>query len=231
MPVRRWDAQSWASFLTGCGLHGPNAWFRAGQIKPHRVRLLSKFQGRTHLLISTGLLLFRRLSVALPLLLAAGGQGLAQGQLKESHGDWQMRCEQQAALPPGAPPGTGTTQTREQCALVQSVADEERPNITLVIVVLKTADAKNRLLRIVAPLNVLLPSGLGLTIDGTFIGRAGFVRCLPHGCIAEVLMDEKLIDQLRNGKTATFELYQTPEQGIGIPVSLNGFTKGLDSLP
>ena len=55
-------------------------------------------------------------------------------------------------------------------------------------------------LRVVAPLGVLLPSGLGLKIDQTDIGRAGFVRCLTTGCVAEVVMDDKLLDELRAGK-------------------------------
>jgi invasion protein IalB len=91
----------------------------------------------------------------------------------------------------------------EQCALVQSVTAEDRPNVNLVVIVLKTADGKNRLLRVIAPLGVLLPSGLGLKIDDTDVGRAGFVRCLPTGCVAEVVMEDKLIQSLKNGHNAT----------------------------
>ena len=40
-------------------------------------------------------------------------------------------------------------------------------------------------------------------------------------------MDEKLIKQLRTGQTATFIIFQTPEEGIGIPMSLKGFRRGL----
>jgi len=143
----------------------------------------------------------------------------AQGVVKAKHGDWEIRCE----TPPGA--------QREQCALLQSVAAEDRPNINLVVIVLKTADGKNRLLRVIAPLGVLLPSGLGLKIDNTDVGRAGFVRCLPTGCVAEVVMDDKLIGELRNGHNATFIIFQTPEEGIGIPLALNGFGEGFDALP
>jgi invasion protein IalB len=96
--------------------------------------------------------------------------------------------------------------------------------------VLKLADNKNRLLRVLAPLGVLLPAGLGLRIDDAEIGRAGFVRCLPDGCVAEVVMDENLITKLRTGKNAVFIIFQTPEEGIGIPVSLNGFGPGFDGL-
>ena len=78
---------------------------------------------------------------------------------------------------------------------------------------------------------MLLPSGLGLKIDQADIGRAGFVRCLPSGCVAEVVMEDKLIQQLSTGTTATFIIFQTPEEGIGIPLSLNGFKDGFAKLP
>lgn len=147
------------------------------------------------------------------------GPAGAQGVKKDMFGDWEERCE----TPPGA--------SREQCALIQSVTAEDRQNVNLVVIVLKTADGKSRLLRVVAPLGVLLPSGLGLKIDDTDIGRAGFVRCLPSGCVAEVTMEDKLLEQLRNGKVATFIIFQTPEEGIGIPLTLNGFKDGFDKLP
>jgi invasion protein IalB len=119
----------------------------------------------------------------------------------------------------------------EQCALIQSVTAEDRPNVGLTVIVLKTVDQKSRLLRVLAPLGVLLPSGLGLKIDDTDIGRAGFVRCLPNGCVAEVVMEDSLIRQLRGGQNATFIIFQTPEEGIGIPMSLKGFSEGFDKLP
>jgi invasion protein IalB len=157
------------------------------------------------------------------LILALGGlpidRAAAQGAVKSVHKDWQIRCD----TPPGA--------KSEQCALIQSVTAEDRANVGLTVIVLKTADAKNRLMRVVAPLGVLLPSGLGLKIDAADVGRAGFVRCLPNGCIAEVVMDDELIKKLRNGKAATFIIFQTPEEGIGFPMSLNGFGEGYDKLP
>jgi invasion protein IalB len=143
----------------------------------------------------------------------------AQGAVKATHGDWQMRCD----TPPGA--------QGEQCALVQSVTADDRPNVGLTVIVLKTADKKSRLLRVLAPLGVLLPSGLGLRIDQAEVGRAGFVRCLPNGCVAEVVLEEQLINQFKIGKQATFIIFQTPEEGIGVPVSLNGFGPGFDALP
>ena len=130
------------------------------------------------------------------------------------------------------PLGCGSAAAQgEQCALMQSVTAEDRPNVGLTVIVLKTADQKARVMRVVAPLGVMLPSGLGLKIDDKDVGRAGFVKCLPNGCIAEVVMDDNLITQLRNGHTSTFIIFQSPEEGIGFPMSLKGFGDGYDKLP
>jgi len=147
------------------------------------------------------------------------GVAFAQGAVRSVHNDWQVRCD----TPPGA--------QGEQCALIQSVTAEDRANVGITVIVLKTADQKARLMRVVAPMGVLLPSGLGLKIDNADVGRAGFVRCLPNGCVAEVVMDDNLLRQLRAGQTATFIIFQTPEEGIGFPMSLKGFGEGFDKLP
>ncbi len=151
--------------------------------------------------------------------LAAPSPALAQGVSKGMHGDWETRCDR----PPGA--------QEDICSMMQFVTAEDRDNVGLSVIVLKTADKKAKVMRILAPLGVLLPSGLGLKIDNNEMGRAGFVRCLPDGCLAEVILDDNLIQKLRSGKTATFVIFQTPEEGIGIPISLNGFGPGFDALP
>jgi invasion protein IalB len=82
-----------------------------------------------------------------------------------------------------------------------------------------------------APLGVLLPNGLGLNIDGTDMGRVAFVRCLPNGCIAEVELDDEIVSTLSEGSEAIFVVFKTPEEGVGIPVSLTGFKDGFAALP
>src|SRR5690606_6578756 len=84
----------------------------------------------------------------------------AQGTIRGEYGDWQMSCE----TPPGA--------SFEQCAIIQNVLAEDQPNVGLSVIMLRTADRQARLLRILAPLGVLLVRdgpdgslipGLGLT--------------------------------------------------------------------
>lgn len=141
------------------------------------------------------------------------------GTLKSQHGAWSILCD--------TPAGAKT----EQCALIQNVVAAKRPELGLSVVVLKTADNKARILRVLAPLGVLLPNGLGLNIDGKDIGRAYFVRCFEDGCYAEVILEDELLKTFRSGKSATFIVFQTPEEGVGIPVDLKGFGEGFDALP
>jgi invasion protein IalB len=155
----------------------------------------------------------------IPLMAAHKADAQQAGKVKSSHGAWSIVCD----TPAGAP--------SEQCALMQNVIADDRPEVGLSVVVLKTADQQARILRVLAPLGVLLPSGLGLNVDGKDIGRAYFVRCFSDGCYAEVILDETLLTTLRAGTTATFIVFQTPEEGIGIPVDLSGFTDGYASLP
>lgn len=142
-----------------------------------------------------------------------------QGAVKSKHGAWSIVCD----TPAGA--------TAEQCAMMQNVVAEDRPEIGLSVVVLRTADNKAEILRVLAPLGVLLPNGLGLNVDGKDIGRAYFVRCFQDGCYAEVILEKPLLDTLKTGKAATFIVFQTPEEGVGIPVDLAGFGEGFTALP
>jgi invasion protein IalB len=157
--------------------------------------------------------------------LAFGAAGLASApaaaEVKNGakFGAWETHCE--------TPPGSQAA----QCAIVQTVIDADRPNLTLVIIALKTADRKSRLLRIVAPLGVLLPPGVGLRIDDEDYGRINFIRCQTNGCVAEVFIDDKLLPKLEAGTAARLVVYQTLEEGVGVPLSLSGFKDGFGALP
>ena len=142
------------------------------------------------------------------------------GTVRENHGAWSIICDR----PAGA--------TTEQCALMQNVIAEDRPEVGLSVVILKTADRKAKILRILAPLGVLLKDGMELFVDNNNIGRAYFTRCFSEGCYVEVEIDDELMRILRAGKNAVFALRESVDQDrVGIPIELNGFAAGYDALP
>lgn len=141
-----------------------------------------------------------------------------EGTVKAQHGDWQIVCKDP---PPGA--------KSEVCALVQSVTAEDKDNIGLTVYFQKFSNG-TRVLRVFAPLGILLPPGLGLKIDDKDVGHAPFLRCHTFACYAQVVVEDPLIEQLKNGKTAIFIIFQAEEAGIGIPISLKGFKEALAEL-
>ena len=141
-----------------------------------------------------------------------------EGTVKAQHGDWQVVCK---------PPPAGAK--GEVCALVQSVSAEDRQNVGLTIYFQKFSNG-SRVLRVFAPLGVLLPTGIGLKIDNADVGHAPFLRCQSFACYAQVVADDTLVGKFKNGKTAMFVIFQSEEAGIGIPVSLNGFAQAIDAL-
>jgi invasion protein IalB len=143
----------------------------------------------------------------------------AQGTtLTGQFGDWKVVC---SPPPPGA--------SHDICALTQRVAAEDRDNIDLTITLEKFSDGK-LFLRVLAPLGVLLPPGLGVKIDNVDLGQAPFVRCQRSGCYAQMIVADTLADQLQHGTTAVFSIFEKDNVGIGIPISLSGFDRGLAAL-
>lgn len=163
----------------------------------------------------TALALFAAFAMASHPLSGASAQGVVVGK----YGNWELQCD----TPPGA--------EFEQCSLQQWVLADNRDNIGLVIIVLKTADQAAQLMRVVAPLGILLPGGVTLDLDGERIGRAEFIRCQIEGCYVEILLEDDLLTQLRAASTAEFTIFPIPDEGVRLPVSLAGFAEGFAALP
>lgn len=138
--------------------------------------------------------------------------------VKSQHGDWQVLCR-----PP--PPGA----RNEICGAVQSVTAEDNENVGLSAIIQKHTDGKITL-RVVAPLGVFLGKALGLQIDNQHEGHVPFDRCLAVGCQAQLLLEEPLMAKLKAGRTLVFIIYRTQETGVGIPLSLAGFSQALNGL-
>jgi invasion protein IalB len=145
--------------------------------------------------------------------LAQVAPATSEPALVKTFGEWQERCE-----------------SAQSCALVQSVADETHAEVAISVIAIK-GPAGKPILRIIAPLGVLLPSGVGLKIDQADMGAVAFARCVPNGCIAEAELSADQMAKLSAGVAATFTIMQTPTQGAGLPVSLNGFKDGFAVLP
>lgn len=144
---------------------------------------------------------------------------VGSGQVKAVYGAWKLKCAQLAGA------------KREKCALVQDLALADRKNMFMTVILLRSFDGGDRkILRVVAPLGMLVPAGLGLKVDGADVGHVPFIKCFHLGCVAEVVVDDQLVAKLASGQTASFIVFPTQESGIGFPAPLAGLTEGIKGL-
>jgi invasion protein IalB len=156
-----------------------------------------------------------------PALLAAAAVCLAASAANaqpftgDQHGDWLVQC-----VEPAGP-----------CAITQHVVAGNREGIDLEVLAWRVGE-DGPMLQVRVPLGTWLRAGIEVRVDGEAIGRMNFERCALDGCYAEVLLDDRLLGLMRTGDTTlfVFRLYDDPDAGIGVPISLTGFAPGFDAL-
>ena len=145
------------------------------------------------------------------------GSPVAAASATEKSGAWNIACND--TEPDG----------KVHCALLQnSLADD--PAVGISVVILYPADGSVPLIRILAPLGVLLPSGLNINVDGKFGKKIDYLRCFKDGCYAEEQMKGGLLQSFIRGNRAIVAIASKPGKSYSIPIDLTGFSKGLRKL-
>lgn len=166
------------------------------------------------------------LGVALPATIVGAQETQPAAATKEAvratHGDWEIRCRGKV------------------CVMTQTFKDKQnRPVVAVSITRLKepvkTKDDKTVVagIRVVTPLNVLLPRGLGLQIDEGKRRWVPFLVCTQIGCISESTLEAEVLKELEAGGVAQFLTAVPTREGIrlaGSPISLKGFTAAFKDL-
>ena len=171
-----------------------------------------------------------------------------------TYDDWKIQCEtvptqaqkqeQKPATADSAEAASGKSdnavsaadpaqsQAKRICGMIQSARDEKRPQlgITLYISRVKQGEKELTQMRILAPIGVWLPQGIGLDIDGQAVGSMPYSNCLPQVCLARAETSAETLDKFKKGTVANFFIYAGPGAGVPLKISLKGFGKALDAL-
>lgn len=160
----------------------------------------------------------RRLAIALfaILTLSAGGAVAQSGEnVRETHGDWEIRCNEQG-----------------RCVMRQGVTNAEGQPVIDVRIAKSTGGEQNvaAVAQIVTPLEVLLPAGLSLQVDGNQGRVAGFQYCTKIGCFVRAPIEDSLVTEMKKGAKAKIALRSIDGQGREFSLSLSGFTKAFGAI-
>ena len=136
----------------------------------------------------------------------------------ERVGDWMLRCD---------PPANGQP---KQCEMAQVLSDKEGKRDLLLIRLGYPPSENEALALVVVPLDLLLPPGLGLKIDGRDPTVVPIRHCDPNGCLAPWRPSADDVSAMKAGKELMVLLRNREGKQLGLPVSLKGFAAAHERL-
>lgn len=145
----------------------------------------------------------------------------AEEYQREAIGDWGVQCEK--------PADEGKHET---CYLFQNVTNKENnQGLLRVRIGFKPDDSKQPMIVVTVPLGTLLPAGAALMAEGAEPVKMVFFTCAAEGCVTLATpMPADMVGAMKKGEQASVRVATVGRQVVGLPVSLKGFTKGLDAL-
>ncbi|WP_159585743.1 invasion associated locus B family protein [Chelativorans xinjiangense] len=137
--------------------------------------------------------------------------------------DWELVCPAE-----GEAAASAATEAEGACRLQQAQAVNEGKDVVFLFNVVMQ---ENKPIAIIStPLNVYLPAGLELRIDGGGARRAAFETCNISGCHAGFALEGPLLAGLRRGNVLSVTMKDSKASQVPVEVSLKGITAGLEAL-
>lgn len=138
--------------------------------------------------------------------------------LRETHGDWDIRC---------------ATSDPERCFMVLIGTNAQgTPMVEISLVKFQTVGPSPAGTTVIVPLGTALPEGVVLQVDDGDRYRFSYEFCAPAGCVANLALTPELVIAMKGGflATITFSAASDPETPVSVPISLQGFTAAYNAL-
>ncbi len=133
-------------------------------------------------------------------------------------GSWTSKCEETQGDKQGG------------CFIFQNLVLREGGQRVLQIAVGYVPDSHEPIALLSLPLGISLPPGVSIRIADGQPTRFPVERCEPNGCRAGLKLTPALVEQLARSAQLTVTFYDAQRRPIEVPLSLDGFKPGLDSV-
>jgi len=144
-----------------------------------------------------------------------------QETVKDTYGDWEVRC---ATQDPSICVMSQVGKTADGRAVLEARIRKLKD--------VKTKDGKTvpAAIQITTPLGAVLRAGVRLQIDASEPRTGMFEVCIPTGCVVRDALSEELLGRLKAGSVAKFTFGLIQQGETNTTLSLKGFTKAFDAL-
>ena len=150
---------------------------------------------------------------------ADGAPQPGQSYVRETFGDWSMRCIK-------------TEAEQDPCELYQLLKDSDGGSVAEASV-MPVEGPVSAIITFVAPLETDLQHGLRLQIDSAEPMAYPFMVCASIGCMSRIGLNEEELNRFKRGNMAniTLQPFGAPEDAAAqLTLSLGGFTAGLNAV-
>jgi invasion protein IalB len=170
------------------------------------------------------------LAAALPLLATAAGgaepetpsatppSAAEAAQNGRTYDNWTVSCEQ------------SKPDAQNLCFIFQNLVLKEGGQRVMHIAIGYLPGTPEPVALFTLPLGISLPPGASLKVGDHEPERFPIERCEPTGCRAGMKLDDALVEQLKKNQEAVVTFHDASRKPISVPLSLRGFTAGLESL-
>ncbi len=146
----------------------------------------------------------------------AGANQEPQITVRETHGDWEIRCQ-------------GDT----NCFMAQKIMTEQGNQIMEIsFIKLPMGSEAAAGVTVLTPLGTLLPRGLYFQVDENEPAQYPFSWCLAPGCFSRFGLTDLNMENMRKGGALKLALFSIADDQnpVSVQASLDGFTAAFDAL-
>ena len=129
----------------------------------------------------------------------------------ESFQDWEVRCQRNGEGP-------------SPCAMAQLVTQPDSDQPLMQVMLDYPPEAEGPVMSFFVPLGVRLAPGLQMRVDDGEPIQFPYQVCQEQGCRADAPIESSMLEQLRNGTTATLSMFGPQGDRMDLDISLAGFT-------
>lgn len=137
-----------------------------------------------------------------------------------------------AQEPPQLPQGWFKACTKQEevdiCNVQNVTMAQTGQMITGVSLIELKGKINRKVFQVSVPTGRMVPPGIGLQIDGAKAQKIDYMICLPDRCVAEVALNDDLVNAFKRGTELTLTSVNFQNQPNPIKVSLSGFTGAYD---
>lgn len=140
-----------------------------------------------------------------------------------------------ASAQTGADPSWGKYCTKlndsEVCNVQYTIVSGNNRLVTSVNVLESKGKTARKIFQVAVPSGRFIPAGVKVRIDNGKENTLNYSLCLPDRCMAEVALNDSLIQALKGGNELTLTSTNFRAQKNPVKVTLSGFTAAFDGPP